>query len=133
MPFVAGRSTTSLDVMRKAAIQSAGYAYFAISVLVVFASIWAIFDDEPTHLLRTVVLAIIGVFAGYMGVKSREYLGMAPVVTRTQVSLWIGTNFLVGALAGPFFVMLLIIPCGVLAWAVHPRTARRLTNRWNGP
>jgi hypothetical protein len=109
--------------MRKVAIQAAGYIYFAEAFIFMTSAVLNLFDDQPTHLFVSCVSGAVAAFAAYMGVKSRTYLRMSPVPSRTQIAVGAAATMLVGGLAGSLFVIALLVPYSLLVWAVQPRTA----------
>jgi hypothetical protein len=108
--------------MRKVAIQTAAYLYLALAVIFSVSAVINIFDDDSTHLYVAAVLAIAAAFCGFMSVKSRTYLRMAPVPSKVQIAIGIAVSMIIGAMAGPILVVVLLIPYVLLSWAIQPRT-----------
>jgi hypothetical protein len=107
--------------MKKVAIQAAGYLYFALAAILALSALLNLFDDDRTHLFVAAVLGIAAAFCGYMGVKSRTFLRMAPVPSRSEIAGGIALSMLIGALAGHVLVIVLLVPYALLLWAVQPR------------
>ena len=118
-----GRSTQSLDVMRKWAIQAAGYLYVAGAVYLGVAAIVSLLNDEPPHVLAALLLAVAAAFCAYMATRARALLRTSPAPSRMRVAVWAGASLLIGGLGGVWLVVGLFIPYLLLTWAVRPVTA----------
>jgi hypothetical protein len=109
--------------MRKVAIQAAGYIYLAGAIIFGLSAIASLFDDQPGYLFAACILGVIAIFCAFMAVKSRTFLRMSPVPSRTQIAIGGGASVFVGGLGGTWFVLALLVPYLLLVWATQPRTA----------